>query len=43
MFGGGLKARSIGSQKTESICKCIIINKMNELGMPRFEWLIEST
>ena len=43
MFGGGLKARSIGSQKTESICKCMIINKMNELGMPRFEWLIEST
>jgi hypothetical protein len=24
MFGGRLKARSIGSQKTESLCKCMI-------------------
>ncbi len=42
MFGGRLKARSIGSQKTESICKCMIINKMNKLGMPRFEWAFEA-
>ena len=42
MLGGRLKARSIGSQKTEAICKCMIINKMNKLGMPRFEWSIEA-
>jgi transposase len=42
MFGGRLKARSIGSQKTESLCKCMIINKMNKLGMPRFEWVFEA-
>lgn len=42
MFGGRLKARSIDSQKTEAICKCMIINKMNNLGMPRFEWLFET-
>lgn len=42
MFGGRLKARSIGAQRTESICKCIIINKMNKLGMPRFEWVFEA-
>ncbi len=40
MFGGRLKARSIGSQKTEAICKCMIINKMNKLGMPKFEWVV---
>lgn len=42
MFGGELKARSMGAQKTEAICKCIIINKMNNLGMPRFEWVFEA-
>lgn len=42
MFGGRLKARSIGSQKTESICKSMIIYKMNKLGMPRFEWVFEA-
>ena len=39
MFGGELKARSIGSQKTEVICKCLAVNKMNRLGMPEFEWV----
>jgi hypothetical protein len=42
MFGGGLKARSIGSQKTEAICKCMVVNKMNKLGMPKFEWMCEA-
>jgi hypothetical protein len=42
MLGGELKARSIGAQKTEAICKCMIINKMNKLGMPRFEWVSEA-
>lgn len=39
MFGGRLKSRSIESQKTEAMCKCMIINKMNKLGMPKFEWV----
>lgn len=42
MFGTDLKARSIGAQKTEAICKCIVINKMNKLGMPKFEWVFEA-
>lgn len=42
MFGGELKARLTGSQKTEAICKCLAINKMNKLGMPRFEWASEA-
>jgi hypothetical protein len=42
MFGEKLKARSIGAQKTEAICKCMIINKMNKLGMPKFEWIFEA-
>ena len=32
-----LKARTMGSQKTEVICKCMVINKMSNLGTPRFE------
>lgn len=42
MFGGRLKARSIGCQKTEAVCKSMIINKMNKLGMPKFEWTLEA-
>lgn len=42
MFGDKLKARNLGAQKTEAICKCLIINKMNKLGMPRFEWVLEA-
>ena len=42
MFGGRLKARSIGSQKTETLCKCMIINKMNKMGMPKFEWVFKA-
>lgn len=42
MFGGRLKARSIGSQKTETICKCMVINKMNKMGMPKFEWVFKA-
>jgi hypothetical protein len=43
IFGGGLKARLIESQKMEVICKCMIINRMNKLGMPRFAWECEAT
>jgi hypothetical protein len=38
MFGEQLKARSMGCQKTESICKCLVINKMNKLGLPNGKW-----
>ena len=36
--GECLKARSEGGQKTEAICKCLVINKMNNLGLPRGSW-----
>lgn len=42
MFGEGLKSRSMGAQKTEALCKSMVINKMNSLGMPRFEWVFEA-
>ena len=42
MFGDKLKARNLGAQKTETICKCLIINRMNKIGMPRFEWIFEA-
>ena len=42
MFGDKLKARDLGAQMTEAICKCLIINKTNKLGMPRFEWVFEA-
>jgi hypothetical protein len=35
MFGERLKARFIGEQESEFICKCLVINKMNKLGMPK--------
>ena len=41
MFGERLKARSIGAQESESICKCLVINKMNKLGMPKGKWILE--
>lgn len=42
IFGEGLKSRSMEAQKTEVFCKSIIINKMNKLGMPKFEWVFEA-
>ena len=42
MFGERLKARSIGAQKSESICKCLAINKMNKLGMPIGKWVLKA-
>lgn len=41
MFGERLKARSIGAQESEAICKCLTINKMNKLGMPRGKWILK--
>lgn len=40
LFGEGLKARLLGAQKTEIICKCLVVNKINKLGMPEFEWVL---
>lgn len=42
MFGESLKARSMGSQKTEAICKCLVINKMNRLGLPKGRWKLKA-
>ena len=38
MLGERLKARSMGAQKAESTCKCLVINKMNKLGLPKGRW-----
>ena len=37
-FGGHLKARGEGQQRSECACKSMIINKMNALGMPKGSW-----
>jgi transposase len=39
MFGEQLKGRTLDTQRTEVFCKCIAINKMNELGLPKGKWL----
>jgi hypothetical protein len=38
MLGDQLKSRKLETQRTEAFCKCLVINKMNELGMPRGQW-----
>ena len=38
IFGSHLKARSHAAQVTEVYCKCFIINKMTDLGMPKGYW-----
>jgi hypothetical protein len=35
IFGGNLKARGWGGQCSECACKSLIINRMNELGLPK--------
>lgn len=42
LFGEGLKARNIEAQQSESICKCLVINRMNKLGLPSGEWLLKA-
>lgn len=37
-FGRGLKSRSEKNQKVEAELKCLILNKMTSLGMPRSQW-----
>ena len=41
MMGENLKSRSFGTHQTESICKCLVINKMNKLGLPKGKWVRE--
>jgi hypothetical protein len=42
LIGGTLKARCMECQRTEAYCKCLVINKMNKLGMPKGEWILEA-
>lgn len=42
MFGERLKARSIGAQESEALCKCLVINKMNKLGLPKGHWVVKA-
>ena len=43
ILGENLKARSLGGQRSESICKCLVINKMNLLGLPRGKWIYKAS
>lgn len=42
MCGERLKARRLDTQQTEAICKCLVINKMNKLGLPIGKWVMQS-
>ena len=42
MLGERLKARSSGAQRTEVICKCLVINKMNKIGLPKGQWVLKA-
>lgn len=39
LFGERLKGRRLDTQQSEAICKCLIINKMNKLGLPKGRWI----
>lgn len=39
MLGERLKARTMPAQCTEALCKCLVINKMNQLGLPKGKWI----
>ncbi len=39
--GDRLKARRQDTQQTEAICKCLVINKMNKLGLPKGKWVLK--
>lgn len=39
LFGGSLKSRKMHYQKAEVFAKCIAINRMNALGMPKGKWV----
>lgn len=40
LFGGSLRSRKMSNQKAEVYSKCLAINKMNGLGMPKGRWVI---
>ena len=37
-FGGKLKNRELGNQRTETRLRCKILNQFTQLGLPQFEW-----
>lgn len=39
ILGGNLKSRSHSNQVTEVQCKCLVLNKMANLGLPQGEWV----
>ena len=39
LTGSNLKSRELGRQQTEALIKCLLINKMSQLGMPRGLWI----
>lgn len=39
VLGGNLKARSAAGQAVEVQCKCIVLNRMTDLGLPQGEWV----
>jgi len=39
ILGGNLKSRCDANQAVESQCKCIILNRMTNLGLPNSEWV----
>lgn len=40
-LGGSLKARTEGTQRAECASKCIVMNRMTTLGMPKGRWIIK--
>lgn len=41
ILGGNLKARCGANQEVEAQCKCIVLNRMANLGLPKGEWIEE--
>lgn len=39
LFGNNLSCRKLCYQKAEAYAKCLVINRMNKLGMPRGRWV----
>jgi len=39
LFGGSLGCRKMSNQRAEVYAKCLVINRMNALGMPKGEWI----
>ena len=39
IFGGNLKSRKVETQDTEQALRAKVINRFNELGLPKYEWV----